>query len=197
MNDSELVIDKEALSFLSRECEEIIDTRKRLPDCVFRRSFAKYFAIEYGYIYKESFGSFLFEMSNIFEDESVNYIAIDPHPESYYPKSSFFGAASFRPSSLVERYVPVLSREANVPRLLAGVNIGAFWGSSLKWGIYCDRISWETAVIAVSEDVDVPTISGFRCMDASGISSYIESQYRWKLSTAVDFNRRFLTNYAI
>jgi hypothetical protein len=197
MKDTDLVIDREILSVLSRECEQIIDTQKRLPDLVSRRSFVKYFAIEYAHIYKKSFGSFLFELSNKFEDKSVNFMALDPRPESYYPNCSFFGAASFRPSSLVDRYVPVLSREANVPGLLAGVNVGAFWGSSLKWSIHCDRISWELAVIGASEGVDVPTISGFRCMNASELSSYMKSQYHWKPSTALEFNQRFLANYPI
>ena len=197
MNAGELVADKEVFSFLSGQCGKIFDTSKRLPDFVFRHCFAKYFAIEYGHIYGKSFGSFLFQMSTIFDDESANYMALDPHPDSYYQNSSHFGAASFRPSSLVERYVPVLSRERNVPQLLSGVNVGVFWGSSLKWGIFCDRLSWEMAVIAVSRTVDVPTISGFRCMDAAGVSSYMKSQYHWKPSAALEFIQTFLTNYPI
>jgi hypothetical protein len=197
MKASELVIDNEAFSVLRGECEKIIDTHKRLPDLVFRRSFAKYFAIEYGLIYGKEFGALLFRISGIFGDESVHFMAVDPHPDSYYQNASHFGAASFKPSSLVERYVPVLSRERNVPQLLAGVNVGVFWGSSLKWGISCDRISWELAVIAVSEDIDVPTISGFRCMDPSGVSSYMNSQYHWKPSAASDFTQRFSANYPI
>ena len=197
MKASELVIDNEAFTVLRGECERIIDTHKRLPDLVFRRSFAKYFAIEYGHIYANEFGAFLFAISGIFGDESVHFMTIDPPPESYYSQCSFFGAASFERSSLVKRYVPVLSRERNVPQLLAGVNVGVFWGSSLKWGIACDRISWELAVIAVSEDIDVPTISGFRCKDPSGVSSYMNSHYHWKPSGASDFTQRFLANYPI
>jgi len=195
MTPSELVVDKEAFTFLSRECEKIIDPQKRLPEFVFQRPFAKYFAIEYGHIYRKEFGMFLSKMSGIFEDESVNYMTLDPRPgDDYCQHSSFFGLASFKPSILVERYVPVLFREGTVTRLLVSVNVGAFWGSSLKWGISCDRISWEMAVVAVSENVDVPKISGFRCMDAEWLSSYMKSQYHWKLSTALDFNQRFLSN---
>jgi hypothetical protein len=198
MNPSELVADQEAFSFLSGECEKIINTEKRLPDFVFQRPFARYFAIEYGHIYKQEFGTFLSKMSDIFEDESVNYMTLDPRPgDDYYRHSSFFGLASFKPSSLEERYVPVLFREGNIPRLLVSVNVGVFWGSSLKWGTSCDRISWEMAVVAVSENVDVPTISGFRCLNASEVSSYMKSQYHWKLSTALDFNQRFSANYSI
>ena len=197
MKASELVIDNEAFTDLRGECEKIIDTHKRLPDLVFRRSFAKYFAIEYGHIYGNEFGAFLFAISGIFGDESVHFMTIDPPPESYYSQCSFFGAASFERSRLVKRYVPVLSRERNVPKLLAGVNVGVLWGSSLKWGIFCDRLSGEMAVIAVLGDIDVPTISGFRCMDPSGVSSYMNSQYHWKPSAASDFTQRFLANYPI
>jgi len=200
MQGNGLVVDREAPSFLSAECERIIDTRKRLPDFVFRGPFADYFAIEYGHIYKKSFGMLLFQIATIFEDESVNYMALDPPPDSYYRASSVFGAASFQASSLVERYESVLSREQNVPQLLAGVNVGVFWGSSLKWGIHCDRISWEMAVIAVSEHVDVPRISGYHCMDASWLADYVKSLYHAKDpsdSIASDFTRGFLANYPI
>jgi hypothetical protein len=198
MKPSGLVVDEDVFSVLSTECEKIIDTRKRLPDFVFRRSFARYFAIEYGHIYKKEFGVFLFSLSNIFGDQSVNYMTLDPSPEdSGYRQRSYFGLASFEPSSLAERYVPVLSRDQNTPQLLVGVNVGAFWGSSLKWAMSCDRISWELAVIAVSENVDVPAISGLRCWTASEVSSYMKSQYHWKLATALAFNEKFLANYPL
>jgi hypothetical protein len=197
MNATGLVTDKVTLSFLNRECEKIIDTQKRLPDFVFRRSFSEYCAIEYGHIYRREFGAFLLKLSDVFGDEFVNYMALDPDPRSYRGQFSYFGAASFKPSDLLERYVAVLSRDDNVPQILAGVNVGAFWGSSLKWAISCDRISWEIAVVAVSENVDVPTMSGFRCMDADGVSSYMRSQYHWKPPAASDFTQRFLANYAI
>ena len=200
MIPNELVVDREAFSFLSGECEKIINTRRRLPDFVFRRPFAKYFAIEHAHLYKKEFASFLFEISNIFEDESVNYMTLDPHPvDYYYTHFSFFGLASFKPSSLRERYIPVMTRDGNVASFFhRGGDVGAFWGSSLKWGISCDRISWEMAVIAVSENVDVPAIGGFRCMDAAGLSEYMNRQYSIKdPSIALDFIQRFLANYPI
>lgn len=196
----ELIVDEETFSVLSGECEKIINTRKRLPDFVFQRPFAKYFAIEHANIFKKEFGSFLFKLSNIFEDESVNYMTLDPDPvEYYYRNLSFFGLASFRPSSLVERYIHVMSREGNVDSFRSrGGDVGAFWGSSQQWGIFCDRISWEMAVIAISENVDVPTIGSFRCMDASSLSDYIKAQYFSEdASIALDFSQRFLANYSI
>jgi hypothetical protein len=198
----ELVVDKEVFSVLRGECEKIINTRKRLPDFVFQRPFAKYFAIEHALVFNRKFGTFLLKMSSIFEDQSVNYITLKPDPiDYYYRQCSFFGLAAFDPSSLEQRYMPVMSREGAVDSFRArGGDVGAFWGSSLKWGIFCDRISWELAVIAVSEDVDVPAISEFRCMNALEISSYEISQYKIKdpaNAIASDFTRRFLANYSI
>lgn len=198
MKPNGLVVDENVFSALSAECEKIIDTRKRLPDFVFRRSFPRYFAIEYCHIFTEKFAAFLFQLSKIFGDELVNYMTLDPSPQhNGYRQRSYFGLASFEPSSLAERYVPVLSRDQNVPQLLAGVNVGAFWGSALRWAISCDRISWELVVIAVPENVDVPTISGFRCWNASEVSSYMKSQYHWKLATALEFNEKFQANYPL
>jgi hypothetical protein len=198
-NPSELIVDREVFSSLAGECETIINTQKRLPDFVFPKSFARYFVIAHAYVFRNDFGGFLFKLSTIFGDGSVNYMTIDPHPVDYYYRHfSFFGLASFRPSSLVERYVPVMSREGNVDSFLArGGDVGAFWGSSLKWAIACDRISWEMAVIAVSENVDIPAISGFQCIDALRLSDYVRAQYPNDASIASDFVRRFLANYPI
>lgn len=197
-NLPELIVNKETFSVLSGECQKIINTWKRLPDFVFQHPFTKYFAIEHAYIFKKDFGSFLFKISNIFENQSVNYMTIEPDPVDYYFRChSFFGLASFKPSILEERYLPVMSREGNVDSFRArGGDVGAFWGSSLKWGIFCDRISWELAVIAVSTNVDVPGISGFRCLDAAQLSAYMKSQYSKDTSIALDFTRRFLGNYS-
>jgi hypothetical protein len=201
MAASELVAEKEAFVHLSRECEKIIDTRKRLPDFVFQRRFPHYFVIEYGHIPGQRFGNFLSEMSGIFKDESVNYMAIDPPAgEDFYRSSSFFGLISFAASDLRERYAAVMHPIRGASTILAGTNIGVFWGSSLKWGIFCDRISWEIAVIAVSEYVDVSAISGFRCLDAAWLSDYEKSQYHAKDpsdSIASDFMKKFMANYPI
>jgi len=198
-NPSELVVDGEAFSILAGECERVINTQKRLPDFVFQHSFAKYFAMANAHVSRKDFGAFLFKLSTIFGDGSVNYMTIDPHPVDYYYRHfSFFGLASFRPSSLVERYMPVMSREGNVDSFLArGGDVGAFWGSSLKWGVACDRISWEMAVIAVSEDIDIPTMSGFQCLDALRLLAYVKSQYVKDASVASNFTRRFLANYPV
>ncbi len=199
MDPPELVADSEVFSALSDECEKIIDTQKRLPGFVFRRPFAKYVPIDYAYIERQEFADFLLKMSNISRDQSVNYMTINPAAVDYHDRfnCAFFGLASFEPSRLLERYVPAISVDRNRPWLLAGVNVGVFWGSSLEWAISCDRISWELAVIAVPQKVDVPSMSGFKCMDAEAISSYMKSLYCWKLPAALDFNQRFLANYPL
>jgi hypothetical protein len=199
VNSPELVSDREVFSQLSEECEKIVDTRKRLPDFIFKRPFGKYFAIEYAHIYRKEFGTFLFKLSQIMEDDFVNYMALDPPAADYHDKYKchFFGLASFKPSTLAERYHPAISMDRNGSRLLTGVNVGVLWGSSLEWAISCDRISWELAVVAVPESVDVPTISGYQCLTAEEVSGYMKSQYHWKLPTALDFNQRFLANYLL
>ncbi len=199
MVPGELVVDEAVFSALRRDCEKLIDTRKRLPDFVFQRSFDRYFAIEHTHIYRKEFGSFLFKLSNIFKDVTVNFMLLDPAPADLFHRDSFFGLASFQPDSLIERYLPVMSIRSIVSLAVLG-NVGVFWGSSLSWGIFCDRISWETDVIAVSGSVDVPAITDFRCMDASTLSGYIKSQYCVKdpsNSIASDFTRRFLGNYPV
>jgi hypothetical protein len=199
MDYSELIFDKEKFSLLNGECNLIIDDKKRLPDFVFQHQFKKYFAIEYSCIYGEEFGEFLFKMATIFEDERVNYMTLDPHPDEWdRHKSSLFGLVSFEPSSLLEKYSPIMYMDRTAPRFLVSANIGVFWGASMKWGIFCDRISWEMAVIAVPDNVDVPGISGFRCMDAAWLLDYMEDQYRSKdKNIGTDFTGKFLDNYII
>jgi hypothetical protein len=104
----------------------------------------------------------------------------------------------FRASTLAERYVAELNPKVGSSKLLAGANIGLFWGSSLQWGVIGDRISWETIVVGVPENVDIPKISDVRCMDVSFLSRYIKSQYHVKDPTdtiASEFTKSLLANY--
>lgn len=199
MKTPELVVEKEQFLASAEECQTILDTRKRLPDFVFRRTFPRYFVIEHAHVFGKDFAAFLLKIANLCQDESVNYMTIIPDAVDYYHRHcSFFGLASFSPDTLIERYVPVMTREGSADSFRArGGDVGVFWGSSLKWGISCDRISWELAVIAVPENVDVPRISGFRCMKASWLSGYIRSQYSNDVSVATSFTKTFLANYPI
>ena len=199
MHPPEVVVDREVFFALSAECEKLIDTRKRLPDLVFRRSFANYIAIAYDYIHMQQFAAFLLKLSDICQDKSVNYMTIDPRAVDYLERyhCPYFGLASFGPSSLLDRYVPALAGDRNWNEFRAGVHIGALWGSSLEWAIFWDRISWELAVIAVPQNVDLRAMADLKWMDAAAVSSYMTRLYRWKLPTALDFNHRFLANYPL
>jgi hypothetical protein len=199
MHPPEVVVDREVFSALKAECEKLIDTQKRLPDFVFRRAFANYVPIDCAYIYTHKFAEFLLRLSDICQDESVNYITLDPEAADYYDRyhCPYFGLASFTQSSLLERYVPAIFGNRNWPEFRAGVHIGAFWGSSLEWAIFWDRISWELAVVAVPQNIDVRAMSDFKWMDAAKISNYMTGLYHWKLPTALNFNQRFLANYPL
>lgn len=201
MDARELALDQETFSRLSGECEKIIDTQKRLPDFVFRRVFPKYYVFAYASVYGSEFGAFLSKVSNSLGEQFVNYMVLDPHPVDYYAKyGSFFGLVSLPTADLSERYTTVMHPVKGISRILAGANVGVFWGTSLEWGIFCDRISWEIAVIAVPANIDAAKIGGFRCLDASQLKSYMRSEYHVKDpsdSTASNFSRRFLVNYSI
>jgi hypothetical protein len=89
-----------------------------------------------------------------------------------------------------------MSRDGHVDSFLArGGDVGAFWGSSLKWGILCDRISWELAVIAVSENIELPTNAGLRLMDSSLLLDYMKGVYYSDQSKAFEFAKLFAMNY--
>ena len=199
LHPPELVVDRESFLALSAECEQIIDTQKRLPDFVFRRSFAEYIPIDYGYIYRQEFAAFLLKLSDIFRDKTVNYMTLDPAAVDYHDRYNcpFFGLASFKPASLLESYVPVIFGDRHWFEFRAGVHFGVLWGSSLGWAISWDRISWELAVIAVPQEVDVRAMTNFNCMDAAAISAYMKNLYHWRLPTALDFNQQFLANYPL
>lgn len=196
-NLPELITDSDAFLGLRGQCESIIDTQKRLPEFVFRRSFAKYFAIEYGEIYRKEFILFLSRIASLSNDESVNYMTLEPDPVGYYFQHyDFYGLALFRPSTLTERYLPVMSRDGHVDSFRArGGDVGVFWGSSLKWGIFCDRISWELAIIAVPENMEVPTNAGLRLMDSSHLLDHMKSLYCSDHSKAIEFSKLFAMNY--
>ncbi len=196
----ELIRDPATFSRLSAECDKIIDTQRLLPDFVFWQAFPKYLATEYACLYGKDAAILLSQMSRTFGDESVNFMTIDPHPvDCYYKRNSWFGLASFSSATVSERYVPIMYA-GTFPKLLAGVNVGAYWGSSMKWAIFADRLRWELALIATQDNIEIPTIGRFRYFTAPMIASYMRSQYQSKDPSgaiASDFAARFLPNYAI
>jgi hypothetical protein len=201
MHADELIADKEQFLLLRTQCEQIIDTEKRLPDFVFRRPFARYYAAEYAHIHRSEFAALLRELSEAFKDETVSFLPLDPAAgDKYFRHSAFYGLISFASSMLPARYVEVMPIAKRVTTVLAGTNLGVLWGSSLQWGIFADRISWELMVIATQKDVDVSGIVGWPCFTSKQVASYIASQYHNKDPSdliAEDFNRKFLANYSI
>jgi len=194
----EMVRDTERYRLLTSEARQLVDVAKRLPDFVFRRTFARYYAIAYAYLYREEFGNLLSGLANACHDETVNYITLDPTPEYFYHETSFYGVISFSPSDVAERYVLVMHPTRGADKILAGSNVGMFWGSSLKWSIAGDRISWELAIIGVSGEIDIPRMSGIRCMSWTEVIDYIKSQYRIKDPSgniASEFAKKFLAYY--
>jgi hypothetical protein len=193
---AELISAPTIFSCLRGECERIIDTGKLLPDFVFRQPFSKYLATEYACLYGDDCATFLSHLSAIYSDESINFITIDPHPvDCYYKRNSWFGLASFDPLTITERYVPTMGAGSDSVFLLAGVNVGAFWGSSLKWTIFADRLRWELALIATQDNHDLPPIG-----NGQTIAEYIRHQYHMRDpsdSIAKDFASRFFSNYPI
>jgi hypothetical protein len=196
MSAIELVSAPEESLRLRAQCEEIIDTGKRLPDFVFRRPFTNYYAVEYAHLYKGKFGQLLHELSRPFGDDSLSYMMLDPEPW----EGVFFGLVSFTLATLTERYSQVMSPTQSDTHILAGANLGVFWGSSLRWAVFADRISWELALIAADKDFDVPGILGWPCFGPEQIRSYMTSQYQIvnpSGSIAAEFCKKFLSNYSI
>ena len=198
MNCPELVTDPAKFSALRDEVEKIVDTRKRLPDFVFRRAFARYYAVEYAHAYSK-FAVLFGAMSETFRDDWVNYMVLDPPADSYYSSAASFGLVSFPGAALLERYVQVMGSRG-CSNILAGANLGVFWGSSLEWGVFADRISWELALIATQKDMDVSTLLTWPCFTGESVRDYMTSQYRAvnpSGSIAEEFSNKLLTNYSI
>jgi hypothetical protein len=195
----ELVTDRTRFETLRDEGAEIIDFGRRLPQVVFKRAFHSYYVIEQSHVFNAEFGGFLSRIADICGDLRVNYLTIEPDAEDYYYRHySFFGLATFDSVSLSQRYVPVMSRDGHVDSFRSrGGDVGAFWGSSLQWGIFSDRISWEIALIAVPAAVDVREISDFRVLDRGTLAEYEGSQYRWNRRAASQFCDAFLKSYRI
>lgn len=191
----ELISDKVEFTRLSDECRAVFDLERRLPQRVFRRDFNKYYAFEYVSIFFKYFAPFLVDVSKVFSDKAVNYMTIDPIPDYYFSNYGFYGLASFEPAKLNSDYMKIMTRDGMADSFRTGGNVGIFWGSSLKWGIFCDRKDWELCVMGVSQEFDEAIMSSIRKMDLSQVQSYIAAAYHWKPSVAAEFADAFPKNY--
>ena len=197
MHHPELVIDDKAYVELRDECEVIFDTHQRLPQQVFRRKFEEYYVFEHGMILHPNFPSFLERVAHQFGDSIVNYITFEPSSKDYYHKNfGFYGLASFEIGALKYNYRDVMLRGNNADSFFArGGDVGAFWGSSLSWGIFCDRINWETCLMGCSMKIDNSTTSTVGVMDMTQFGNYLANQYQHRPMVATNFSAEFKKNY--
>jgi hypothetical protein len=193
----ELITDDNAFSALRAESGEVFDTDQRLPHQVFRQQFAKYYLFEHGQILRKGFSTFLTKVARNFEDGAVNYMTLDPDPVEYYRRNcGFYGLASFEPNMLIANYIKVMNRDGNVDSFRArGGDVGVLWGSSRKWGIFCDRVSWELCLFGSPQKLDESIMGIVDCMDAGQLKSYLENLYRNKPGVALKFLRELGENY--
>lgn len=196
MNYSELITDSNVFSVLCDECDFIFDTSKRLPERVFRNNFAECYAFEHGMIMHKDFAIFLTVIAHRFGDRVVNYMTIAPDPVNYYFKNcAFYGAASFEPSTLIDNYLKVMARDGEADSFRArGGDVAVMWGSSLRWGIFCDRISWELCVVGSFSAIDQSVLKMVK-QDTFQVSSYELSLYRDRPHVAEEFSRVLTKNY--
>jgi hypothetical protein len=129
MNYSELIADTNLFSALRHACGLVFNTSKRLPERVFCQQFVEYYAFEHGMIMRASFAAFLTNIACRFGDKAVNYMTLDPDPvEFYYRNCGFFGVASFQPSTLIENYIKVMSRDGKADSFrTTGGDVGVIW----------------------------------------------------------------------
>lgn len=196
---NELVIDRKDFLRLRGECDEVVDINIGLPNFVFRSSLNRFHAFEHAYIARATFSSFLHNIADTFGETVINYMTIKPDPVEYYYKNlSFFGMATFQTETLGDRYMPVMSRNGQADSfLIRGGDISVFWGQSLQWAIFCDRISWELAILGTAGEVDMSRMTAMRWLDAEALSRYIRSQYQSDIAAADGFVEAFLRNYLI
>jgi len=197
MSLEKLVHQRDIFSTLSEESGKIIYPDRRLPGFVFKNTFDKYLPMEYEYVNRPHFPALLKELSDQYNDERVNYVTIEPDPVKYYlDVHGFYGMASFRPIELAEAYFPTMSRGNRADSFLhRGGDVGLFWGTSLAWAVYCDRISWEIAILAINGDFSKSESINITSLSPVALSEYILSQYSQSPSVAREFVDKFLANY--
>jgi hypothetical protein len=193
----ELVTDRFKFESALLEFEEIFEPAKRLPDQVFRRRECKYFAFEFGQVYSNQFPVVLKTLGERFKDNSILFMSIEPHAvDFYWERLGFYGMAIFEPETLERRLFPVMSRGGNPNSFRTiGGNVGAFWGSSLSWGIFCDRVSWELCVLALPIGSGASDLDLLKPKDWAALSSYMRGLYHWNPSIAEGFLSSFHKSY--
>lgn len=197
MEYAELSLNKSA--FLERfdECSTIFDISRRLPKQVFRRDLHNYYAIEHGYVLRPEFGKFLHQIADKYHDASVNYMSLEPDPvEYYFNRCGFYGLASFNPANLEKNYLSVMSRGGAADSFKArGGDVAAIWGSSLNWGIFCDRNSWDLCIIGTAQKLDKALFETIHPLDSPALNRFVSNGYRHKPNVPMEFLKEFPGNY--
>src|SRR5579859_6978142 len=192
----ELVKDTHTFVALGAQSRSVFNLEKRLPAQVFQKTIGTYYAFEYSLIFSNDFATFLSSIASQFKDKTIHYMTLEPGPEYYYNHYGFFGLASFVPAELQTRYVKTMTRNGAADSFKArGGDICVFWGSSLAWGIFCDRISWELCVMGIAGSNQLSIPHNVPLMDLNNVGGYVSAAYHWKPSVASEFERDFNRTY--
>jgi hypothetical protein len=197
MQYPELITEESVFVALREQCAAVFHIDRRLPDRVFRHGFARYYVFGYGRMMRNDFAEVLERLAQNARDEAVNYMTVEPDPVKYYYKHcGFYGLASFSAKTVKENYIKVMSRDGSVESFRGrGGDVGVLWGGSRKWGIMCDRITWETCVVGLDMQLDEAMKSDLGCIDTSTLTTYIANLYRNKETVAREFVAKLKENY--
>lgn len=170
------------------EYGRVFRDESRLPAMVFQDSMAQFSFFEYSLCLGRAFPIGLYALSQEYQDETVSYMTIEPDPVSYYEmRLGYYGVASFAADSLADRFFPVMLRTDSADSFLARGDIGVYWGSSKKWGIYCDRESWDLCVLATANRMASCILDQFGVLDSTTVGNLLVSQNSHRLEVAKSF----------
>jgi hypothetical protein len=146
---------------------------------------------------RKEFAGFLAALAEKSGDKTVNYMTLDPDPVDYYQKHcGFYGLASFSAETVKDNYIKVMYRDGSVDSFRArGGDVGVLWGESLKWGIFCDRKSWEVCLLGLDTQLDEEAKNELGCMGASRLTAYLSSLYQSKRDAGRDFVTKLERSY--
>lgn len=198
MEFEELITDEKTFLTLREQCSRVFHIDRRLPEQVFRQGFSRYFAFEHALIMRNEFAEFLATLAQKSGDKKLNYMTIEPDPVDYYRKhSGFYGLASFSARTIVENYTKVMHRGDNADSFRArGGDVAVLWGDSLKWGIFCDRKSWEVCLLGADVLLEESAKNALGFIDGSNLELYISNLYDNKENIAREFVFELDRNYS-
>ena len=164
-----------------------------LPNGVFSPIIKYYYVIEHGYLITREFAETIENISNYNSDENINYISIKPSPKVYRKSNTgFYGGFSLKVSEIVQNYIPIMTMGGHVESFASrGGDVACIWGNSEQWGVYIDRIGWETMVIGSSCNIEECIVGDIRVMSRHDMILYGNSQ-RLPENMINEFNRNYI-----